>query len=543
MTTSATVAATEALSRPATENAADGSDPSIPSAAYERMKPRWEKCRACFIGTEAIRAGGTDFLAQYDGETDEAYQVRKVLAAFYNAFKRTALASVGMLLEEEPTLGDDMPDELVELAENIDFRGTHLNVFASRLATAGIVDGYAGIMVEHSKSVDAAAKKLSGDEEARLGLRPYFLLFKADDVIKPIYATINGVRTLVLLILREVVSERVGLFGTKTVTQYRVYTNEAGVVRYQLWKSPDQGGGRPTLSEGPTTITNQTEIPWSPLIAGEEIAQDEWMPPLMDLADLNIQYHNSLTNHLSLEALAYVPTPVRVGAIADANGDYPEITLGPRNTIEAPQMQGVAQPIYWLSPPVDVLEAGARTLEATKADMGTLGAAFLSAETRAAETAEGKRIDSAASRATLKKVSGAAKDCLERAFGFMAAYRGLTAGSVTLNDNFTGEGIDPTYLGVLVQAYHEDILTLEELRHVIQTGQLPEDFDPSDKAIIDELFARAAAREDAKELQDAARIGGPPPGAGSGGNPPTDLEIVRDANGRAQKLVRASASS
>lgn len=199
-------------------------------------------------------------------------------------------------------------------------------------------------------------------------------------------------------------------------------------------------------------------------------------------------------------------------------------------------MQGVANPIYWLSPPVDVLEAGERTLAATKADMGTMGAAFLSAETRAAETAEGKRIDSAASRATLKSVSGAVKDCLERAFGFMAAYKQLRGGSVTLNDNFTGEGIDSVYLGVLVTAYHEDVLTLEELRHVIQTGQLPEDFDPSDKAIIDELWARAAAREDQKQAEADARMGNPPAGSGGDNAAPTEMEIVRDENNRAKSL-------
>ena len=538
----------------ALENTGENDDPSVPSAAYEANKRRWEKCRACFSGTEAIRAGGTKYLPQFGGESTARYEVRKVLAAFYNGYKRTVLASVGMLLEEPPVLGDDMPDELRELAENIDASGTHLNVFTRRLATAGMVDAFAGIMVEHTKPDDPRLDEskasfaatiarrlklaLSTDDERRLGIRPYFLLFRVDDVYRELYANVNGVRTLVLLILREVVTERVGQFGVKSVTKWRVYTNDRGVVRYQLWRSPDGlTGGRPTIEEQPTVITNQVEIPWSPLIAGEEIPgkPGEYTPPLMDLADLNIQYHISLTNHLSLQSLAYVPTPVRIGAKANAAGDYPELTLGPGNTIEAPHIEGVGEPVYWLSPPVDVLDAGERTLTHTKADMGTMGAAFLSAETRAAETAEGKRIDSAASRATIGTFAQALQDCLERAFGFMAAYRKLKGGSVTVNKDFTGEGIDSTYLSVLVTAYQEDVLTLEELRHVIQTGQLPEDFDPSDKAIIDELWAKAAAREAQRELEEQNRFGNP--GGRTEDADVDDEVVVRDKDGNVVRTM------
>lgn len=522
---------TVALSRPAIETGATPDDPSIPSAAYRRMEPRWIKCRACMLGTEAIRAGGTDFVPQYADEDDDRYEVRKNLAAFYNGFARTVLASVGMLLEEEPALGADMPQELVDLSENIDAAGTHLTVFARRLAAAGIIDSYAGVLVEHSraggpgvdmsKASEAATvavttgTAIDASDEKSLELRPYFLLFKADDIFKKFYETVNGVRTLVLLILREVVMVRVGQFGTKTQTQYRVYTNERGVIKYQLWVSPNLGGespGRPTLTEGPTVITNQTEIPWSPFVAGEEIAQDEYKPPLSDLADLNIQYHNSLTNNLSLQALAMVPTPVRIGATPDAEGNYPPVVFGPGNTIEAPVTEGAHQPVYWLSPDVSVLVPGENTLVTTKADMGAVGSAFLSPESRVRETAAAKRIDSAAQRATLATVARSLKDCLERAYDLMAKYRNLKGGSVTLNNDFTGEGVDPAYLAVLVTAYQDNVLTLEELRTVIQTGQLPEDFDPEDttKLIALEIAKQDQARIDAKAAADRLTRNPPP---------------------------------
>lgn len=496
----------------------DNDRPDVPHAAYNRMKPRWEKCRACFLGTEAIRAGGKTYLPQHGAESDARYGVRRDLAAFYNGYARTVLASVGMLLETEPTLNEDMPSQLVELAENIDARGTHLAVFARKLATAGIIDAYAGILVEYARRDDPSLNgtaaslaarirsALSLDDEKRLGLRPYFLLFKADDVYRPIYEYVNGIKTRVLQVFREIVDQRIGTFGIKTVTQYRVYTNSNGVIEYQLWREPD-GGGRPTRVEGPTRIENQAQIPWVPFIAGEEIGPDEYKPPLLDLADLNLEYHQTKTNILSLEAQAMVPTPVRIGAERDpATDQYPELVLGPGNTIEVPLVEGMPQqPVYWLSPDVDVLVPAADTLTRTEAAMGAMGMAFLSSETRAAETAEGKRIDSAAQRATLASVSRALKDCLEGAFGHAASYLRLEGGSVTLNDNFTGVGLDPAMANVMMTAYQENVIDFSELRHFLKTGQLPEGFDAEGLKMIGDAIARRQAEDDADIENDDAR--------------------------------------
>lgn len=472
-----------------TSDVGDTERPDVAHDAYATMKPRWEKCRALMLGVEAIRAGGETYLSKLEGESDASYAFRQTLCALHNGFQRTVLASVGFLLERPPELGEDMDQPLVDFAENVDRAGTHLNVFTQKLATAGMVDGYAGIMVEHTRV--ANPDQLSGDEEKRLGIGPYWLLYKIDDVIKPLYEVVNGVRTLVLLVLRETVRKRAGKFGRKIVTQYRIYTNENGVVRYELWEQ--RAGGVPQQITQPTALVNQTEIPWSPLPAGQEVTVGEYKPPLLDLADLNIEHHQCKTNIRALETLACVPTQVRIGATPDANGVYAPIVLGPRSTIEAPYQQGVAQPIYWHSPDIAVLAPAQDSLTKVEAAMGAAGMAFLAPDTRAAETAQARRIDTAAQRATLATVAQTTQDCLERAFGFTAKYLQVAAGSVAVNTDFTGEGVNPALLSVMVQAYQQDALTLEELRAVIQTGKLPETFDAQD---VVALLARVDARAD-----------------------------------------------
>lgn len=517
----------------------EGLTPKIETAAYQRSKPRWQKCRDLMIGSEAIRDGGELYLVAHPNEGVGRYDTRRVLAALFNGFARTVQASVGLLVSEEPTLADDMPLEIVKMAESVDGAGTHLTVFTAQLALAGMVDGFAGIITEYprandpridfskaSRAAQEAAKTgqpLDQADETALGLRPYFILVKADQVLLPLYEVVNGQKTLTMLILKETVTRRKGTYGIQSVVRYRVYMRKGNEVTYELWTEGDDGQERRT--EGPTLLRNVDAIPWSPLPVGRKLGDAEYMPTLMDLAELNLEHHNVKTNILSLESLACVPTPVRIGAKPNAKGEYPDMILGPGNTIEAPATQGVSTPVYWLAPPVDVLATAMKSLENTKSEMGAMGAAFLAPQP-VQETATAKRMDASAEVATIQTVSRALKDCLESAFGFAAQYIKKVGGSVTLNEDFVGEGIDSTYLSVLVTAYQNDVLTLQELRHVIQTGQLPEDFSSDDQAVIDELLGQAVARQEAalQTMRDTA-----PP---SSNNKPRNLKLNRGADGK-----------
>jgi hypothetical protein len=86
-----------------------------------------------------------------------------------------------------------------------------------------------------------------------------------------------------------------------------------------------------------------------------------------------------------------------------------------------------------------VLDPSNKSLEKVEQQMGAAGLAFLAPDTRAAETAEAKRIDEKAQNASLRSVARAVQDCLESAFGFAGQYIKQPAGSVTINADFRGE--------------------------------------------------------------------------------------------------------
>ena len=505
----------------------DTDNPAIPHPAYARMQPRWQKCRDLMQGAEAIRAGGETYLPKFAIETDDDYAIRVQLAGFYNGFSRVVLASVGMLMQQEPVLSDDMPQELKDMWENADGKGTHGAVLTAELIQSAIIDGHNGLLTDYenadattldrSKASAAAVPgtTLSADDEARIGLRPYFILVKADDIIKQLYQPVAGVRTLVLLVLRENIDERIGQFGVIGRVRYRVYTNIAGVVEYQLWENPI-GSVRPVLIEGPRRMRNVSKIPWSPNRPGRKLSDVETLPVLMDLADMNIEHHQTKTNLLHLETRACVPTLVRIGAQPDANGNYPEVILGPGSTIDAPIVPNVAQPIYWLSPDVTVLEPARKTLEATEAAMGAMGLAFLAPQVRATETAQAKRIDSTAQNATLTTVGRASQDCIELAFGFAGEFIGVKAGSVAVNNEFENLLMDPQTMMAYVNAVANAGLPPRLLIEAWQaSGRIPDDLDPDE--ILMEMQANAIAIADqaaldAKLLADKQKNGNQPPG-------------------------------
>jgi hypothetical protein len=494
--------------------------PNIETPAYLRSVPRWRKVRDVYQGSEAIRAAGETYLPKFAGETSTLYEARRTIAGLFNGFARTVLAAVGLLCDPEPVLGDDMPQSLKDMWENIDGGGTHGAVLTRHLATAGLLDGFAGLFTDYPRANDPridrskaslaatvaleTGSELDAADVQALGLRPYFVIMKADEVL-PVYETVNGKRTLVLFIRRESQQERKGRFGLETVTRYRVYERlPNGTVTYERW-SAKEGGGTPTKDEGPTTMRNITGIPWSPLVAGEKIGENEYKPTFLDLADLTITHHRIATGILSLEEQACVPTMVCVGRTPNDDGTYPDMPVGPGNVIDVPVTDGMpAVPVYFVSPDVDVLEPAMKSLENGKAEMGAMGATFLAPEPRAQETATAHRMDAAAERATIGSVSRALKDCLESAFGFAGQFTQQKAGSVTVNTDFVGEGIDPVMATTMVSAFQAGLFTIEELRHFLHTGQLPETFKADDTRAVLAQFAPPPASEDKPPIPEPA---------------------------------------
>lgn len=448
-------------------------NPSMPHPAYHRMKPLWVKCRALLAGSDQVRALGTDILPQMEGESDDAYAVRNVIAALHPGFAKAIDVTVGLMLAQEPVLGADCTQPLLDFWEDVDGAETHGALFCLDLVTSAAVDGIAGIFTDFTR-VDGPP--LSADEEQRLGARPYWMLVRADDQYLSVYQTIHGKRVLVLFVRREMTDELIEPFGVRTTTRFRVYRLHGHTVTCQTWLQP-YGSATSTPDGAPVVLANQTRIPWSPLRAGQRVSEVETRPPFLQLADTVIQYHQLLTNMLSLMSLGCVPTQVRIGAQPDEHGQYPPITLGPRSTIEAPYLQGLQRPVYWDSPDVTVLDPAEKALVRTEAAMALASQNFLSPEKRGAETAKSKQISQRATNATIATFARRLQDCLETALDDVASFLRIPGGSIRVNTDFENALMEPAamlaYVALVNQGFPKR-LALEALQ---LGGRIPADED------------------------------------------------------------------
>ena len=246
-------------------------------------------------------------------------------------------------------------------------------------------------------------------------------------------------------------------------------------------------------------------------------ASSSGSPPFLDLAYLAEEYYRLKNSRRNLETVACIPTRYRVGAKKidkdgkeSPSGKYPSMQLGVRAVNEIPYPPtGVSlpgPPVGWDSPDVSVLGPSRESLTDIRSEMGAAHAAFLAPETRDASTATAKRIDNSSQRASIQSCASAKRDFLEKMVYFTANFLQVAPCKVTVNTNFTGEGIDSQYLAVLVNMYIQGAISLQALIFAAKTGKLPETLDAEDEAatlISEQIKKDAQAQRDAVTLAKA----------------------------------------
>ena len=77
-----------------------------PSPEYEAALPRWQRCRDCFEGSDAVKARATAYLPTLEGHkgsSSQKYDAYKTRAVFYNAPARTVAGLLGSVFRAAPS--------------------------------------------------------------------------------------------------------------------------------------------------------------------------------------------------------------------------------------------------------------------------------------------------------------------------------------------------------------------------------------------------------------------------------------------------------
>lgn len=417
-------------------------------------------------GTHAMRKNKTH-LPQFPAETPESYQLRLDTATLLNVTAKTREALCGLVFQKDITLKNgeaEVPKDIEKLAENIDNKGNHLDVFARDLLEDSF-DGWSVILVD---SPSAQARDLA--EQKALGIQPYWVKYCADDVINWDYR-INPVskkRELSMIVLRERTTKRVGTFVRKEVVQYRVYLLDANTVTWELFEEKKDASGKDFVSIGSGTIEKQDQIPVA--VVGE--LGDA--PPLMDLCYKNIEHYQTYSDYKGVLHKTCVPMLVTVNLDGDPTGISGDIWLKCNEG-------GSASYVEPAGTSIDKVETALNNIEA---QMGKLGLAMLAGKpTKGDVTATETMLDSIQETSALQARAVQLKDALEQALMFTNKYLGRGDEiSVELGCSWTQLVLTAQDLTTLNTLVTDGTMSLESFVYQLHVaGKLPPDVSPEDE--------------------------------------------------------------
>lgn len=209
-------------------------------------------------GTDSIRKGRESWLPKYPAESSVDYEARLCSATIDGIVQGGVDVIAGSVFYDEIDTSK-IHQAILPLTENIDKQGNSLNVFC-RNAFKESFDGFSVIIVD---AAPAAGAVRSLEDERRLGLRPYWRMYRAADVWNWAFDAdpISKQRRLQMIVFREVVAERSGRFLSKNAVYYRHWFIEGEQAKWELWKEVGSAGSGDATLEGSGVIGVMTELP------------------------------------------------------------------------------------------------------------------------------------------------------------------------------------------------------------------------------------------------------------------------------------------
>ena len=433
------------------------------SAAVARMAGDWAVIDALMGGTPAMRAAGKTLLPQQPRESDNDYKYRKDTATLFPAYERTVTVMAGKPFSKPLTPGEDIPLEIVSLLPNIDKQGASLHSFCAGGFSELVGYGFGGILVDHTKSEGAARNQagvVTKADEKSISARPYWTLYRHDQILGLRYSTTPSGQVLSQVRLLETIQVPDGEFGEKDVQQVRVL--EPG--RWAIYRSND-GQSWAVHEEGETTLAH---VPFIPLLAKSK-GQAEGQAPLRDLAYLNVKHWQKQSDQDDSVRYASKPIPYITGMTdrdtitVAANS----IMLLPANTT-AGVLQGQAEAVT----------VGRSELEALESQMIQTGAELLVA-TPGQRTATEASNDAEANKSSLQRMAEDFEDAIDLALQYTADWLKLpTGGAISLFKDYAAATLSDASAQLVVTMGQAGQITKETvLKEMQRRGVLSPDMD------------------------------------------------------------------
>lgn len=366
---------------------------------YKDFKARWLRLRDCYEGRDAVLKAGNRYVPDLPGSDATGNVAYRHRGTFFNAVKRTVQGMVGAIFQEPPEVV--FPESSKDILDDITLTNIPFEMFAADVGRDVLLMGRYGVLVDMPSEVSK-------------GIRPYVIGYKTEQIVNWRTNNVGGNDQLTLLVLKECVTEQgKDVFESVDVEQFRAIQLIGNVCTTQLYREDVKTRGT-YVEYGPVSIAMRrgVALDFIPFIfIGATHATPEMVvPPLLDLADVNLaHWRNSVDHEWGLHLVA-LPTPWVSGAKGATSGTGP-MKIGP-SVVWDLEINGQAGMLEFAGTGLGALVTA---MDEKKKMMAGLGARLLEDQPNVGETASAVRIRHAGEYASLKQVA----QSVERGFSLV----------------------------------------------------------------------------------------------------------------------------
>jgi hypothetical protein len=344
-------------------------NPANPSQDHGAMSPDWQVISDILAGAKAVRAAGERYLPKYLKETEVAYRRRLASVPWRPEFESALEDMTARPFSKVLTVNEDANDVILGkpvskdkkqrrggFVDDVDGQGNSLHVFARETFRYGLAYGLEGIYVAFTN-----AEPVRTVAEAKIaGRRPYWVHIRGGDILDLRFEVIQGKSTPVMLRMKESIVEPDGPFGEQIVERVRVVEllpvgdGDGWGVFWTLWrKVKPVGAGISTQwvieGQAQNRMIGISRIPFVPFFTAPKTSNYRVKPPLLDLADMQLEIYRELARADQIKELTGFPMLVGEGVpvpmaeqVVDALGNIvttkpaPQLDVGPGVILFAP---------------------------------------------------------------------------------------------------------------------------------------------------------------------------------------------------------------
>jgi hypothetical protein len=428
---------------------------------YARLASARMRCNDVFEGQDTIHAKGPVYLPKLTKQTDEMYEAYKLRTRFFNVFKRTVRGLKGVCLRKDAKITSEaMPEQWLQ---DITLTGQSMYEYIDNVISEMLITTTAGTLVEYDEVVEGMTEA----EKNNRNLRPYFVFFKAGEIVDWDYTNVNGILTFnYIKFRRDITKRKPNSLKKSAEKEYIILLLEDvdGLSCYRYIKYETNAGELDLIKD------TFPEKDGKPIGRIPFFLHGEFELPIMyDLALMNISHYQLKADHRHFLHFACAPTPVIKGVAAD-DPNRPK-TIGPEEFIFIEDPTGDAS---YMEPTGAAIGHVNTELQKIEEDMAFLGASMLVSDSNAQETATKALFRNAAETANLVTIINDANEALTAAIQFAMDWEGFDPSGVEieLSKDFNPTKMTAQEITTYVSAWQARAISKRTLHENLQEGEI-----------------------------------------------------------------------